>query len=160
MESNESIKWEIIERADVVNRNNFWKAILLSILKPHLINRRLAGAEQICVFRSNTIDINSSGQLINKFVAYINSQTEAGIDVDFIRRAFCELNVQADFEHIDNKQLSTYDLNKDRQILIILNKLMSKNVSNYGCTYEINIIGNLKHTKYHLTSILKKFDQL
>ncbi|XP_031629782.1 probable tRNA (uracil-O(2)-)-methyltransferase [Contarinia nasturtii] len=162
MESHEeSVKWEIIVRAAVENRNNFWKAILLSAIKPHLINRRLAGAEQICIFRTNNTDLNRNGQFINKLLAYIQMRTETEIDVDYVKKAIYELQTQDEFKQIDDQQ---YDLNKDRQILIILNKLLSKNISTFGYTYEINIIDNgnkqagfLNLLQNQTTGFIKKF---
>lgn len=142
MERNDELKWITIETASVENRNNFWKAILLSVVKPHLINRRLAGAEQIYACQSNAPESNANGELIRKFASYIQDHSEDEINKEFVMKILIEIGCQNKFIDKDNQEISKCDLNKEKQILIILNKLLPKNLTSHKCTYEINIIGN------------------
>lgn len=141
MEQNKKLKWEIVQRLPVENRNNFSEAIFLSVVKPHLINRRLAGAEHLCVFRSNDTTVNIDGKLINQFSAYIEKHIDNEIDVDFVKDALDESSALDKFEEMNVQKLTKYDLKKKTETLIILNKLLPKNVSTYKCTFELNIIG-------------------
>lgn len=143
MEINNEIKWETVIIAPIENSRKFWRAITLSVIKPHLINRRLAGAEQICIFRSTDTDLNIDGKFINLIANHIESQTDDEINVDFLKVILRKIDIAPDkFEIIPS--LSKCDLNTEKQILVILNKLLPKNVSSHACTFEINVLGNRK----------------
>lgn len=140
MEINNKIKWETVIITPIENGRKFWRAITLSVIKPHLINRRLAGAEQICIFRSTDTSLNTDGKFINHIVNHIESQKDDEIDVDFLKRILRRIDVASEkFEIIPS--LSKCDLNTEKQILVIFNKLLPKNVSSNACTFEINILG-------------------
>lgn len=141
MEQNNKIKWEIVTRTSIEDRNKFWRAILLSVIKPHLINRRLAGAEQMCVFHSTDTGLNADGSLINRIVNHIDSHINDEVDVDFLTKALPQLDAPNKFELIDIQDLTKCDFNTEKQILVILNKLLPKNLSSHKCTFEINILG-------------------
>lgn len=142
MESNDKFRWEIVESVVIENRLNFWKAILLGVIKPHLINRRLAGAEHIYVCRSKQSLLNANGQLIKQIAAYITEHSKDEIGTDIVKRILKENGYQNEFEEIDVHQLSKINLNQDKQILIVLNKMLPKNVAAQKCTFEVSVLGN------------------
>lgn len=141
MEQNNQIKWEVVATASIEDRTRFWCAISLSVLKPHLINRRLAGAEQICAFRSSDTGLNSNGIFINRMVNYIESQKDEEVGEDFLKDAIRQSGIQDEIELMDVQDLSQCDLSTEQQILIILSKLLPKNLTSHKCTFEINILG-------------------
>lgn len=137
----DQLKWEIIATASIEDRARFWRAISLSVLKPHLINRRLAGAEQLCVLRSSETGLNSNGLVINRMVDYIESHKDDEVGEDFLRDAIRQSGIQDELESVDVQDLSQCDLGIEKQILVILNKLLPKNLASHKCTFEINILG-------------------
>lgn len=143
MEPNNRIEWETVTIVPIEDRKKFWRAISLSVIKPHLINRRLAGAEQICVFRSNNTGLNVDRNCINRIVNYIDSHINDEVDTDFLQKALHQSDAENHFQLINSRDISKYDLSVDRQILVILNKLLPKNLSSNKCTFEINILGNI-----------------
>lgn len=145
MESNVELKWESFGSCPVENRPNFWKAILLSVTKPHLINRRLAGAEQIAVLQSNSFGLNTDGKLIKQIACSIQKQFDEDIDSDFMQKILNEMQLSDRFQEVDIHKLSEYDLNKKEHVVVILSKLLPKNLVSYKCTYEIAILGNVQH---------------
>lgn len=156
MELNSKIKkWEIIATASIQNRNKFWRAISLSVIKPHLINRRLAGAEQMCLFRSSNFDLNADGKLIYGIVDYIDSQSNDEVDLDFLGEALRQVDAQNDFEQISSQDLFKCDFSTEKRIFVILNKLLPKNLSSHKCTYEINILGKIKVKKMYYLELKK-----
>lgn len=142
MELCDESKWEIFDTVPIENRHNFWKPILLSVVKPHLINRRLAGAEQLYIGHAKSSRFNANWLFIKRVASYITENCIEEIDVDFIKRILVECGLQDEFSEINGETLSKCDLNYEQKIIIVLNKLLPKNLTAQKCTFEVNILGN------------------
>lgn len=136
------IEWEIVDTYRVDNRANFWNAILLSVTKPHLINRRLAGSEQVSVFRSRANQLNPNVKFIERIADRIQKHFAEDVDADFMKKHLNEADISMEFDEVDIQQISKCDLNKDKQILIVLSKLLPKSLVSNKCTFEVAILGN------------------
>lgn len=134
----QKVNWELIETHSIENRSNFWKAIFLSVTKPHLINRRLAGAEQISLYRSKRNDPT----FIDR-VAQIAQETfpDELDEENILPKILNETKAMAALHKIDLQSASKYDLNEEKLVIVILNKLLPKNLASNKITYEIAIIG-------------------
>lgn len=138
MELENCLKWTLIETLPIENDLNFWKAILLSVTKPHLINRRLAGAQQISVYQSNTTDLN----IVNRIANYVQQP----IDFDealILHKILQETQTLDHFHPVDTQFLSECDFNRDKLIFVILSKCLPKNLQSHKNTFEITILGKL-----------------
>lgn len=142
MNQNIELKWERIGSYPIENRVNFWKAIVLSVIKPHLINRRLAGAEQIAVFQSNSCGINEDLKFINHTARFIHKQSDRNVDVNFVLNILKEFESPDEFTDVPIQTLSECDFERKSGIFVILSKLLPKNLQSHKCTYELAILGN------------------
>lgn len=143
MDLNDDTKWKIIKTLPAERPQNFWRSILLSITKPHVINRRLAGAELLAVFRCSATELNSDGKFMRQIAQTISNHGDDEIDSDALAKILQETGATGDgFEQDSAEVLVNVDLNKEKQILVILNKLLPKNLAAHKCTYEIAILGN------------------
>lgn len=136
----QKINWESLGSYPVENRSNFWKAIFLSVTKPHLINRRLAGAEQISIYRCNCGSPNT------KFIDHITHTAQNTISTDLdehdiLPTILRETRTDDEFHEIDLQCASTLDLNEEKLTIVILSKLVPKNLASNKITYEIAMLG-------------------
>lgn len=136
----QEINWESIGNYSVENRPNFWKAIFLSVTKPHLINRRLAGAEQISIHRCNFGRPNTT--YFDRIAHTAQNTISTDLDENNILPTILrQTNLADEFHEIDLQCASTHDLNEEKVALIILSKLVPKNLATNKITYEIAILG-------------------
>lgn len=142
MNQNIELKWERIGSYPIENRANFWKAIVLSVIKPHLINRRLAGAEQIAVFQSSLCGINKDLKFIKHIAHSICERSDENVDVNFVLNILNKIKSPDEFTEIQIQTLSECDFDKENRVLVILSKLLPKNLQSHKCTYELAILGN------------------
>lgn len=132
------LEWKLIENVSLASEINYWKGVLLSVVKPHVINRRLAGAEQVAVFRSGhaNIDAKLIGQRVFGSQDHV---ADSDINAEFLKKIIDEFGGQ--FDELDSQHLATCDFYNDRQTVIILNKLLPKNMSLQKCTFEVVLLG-------------------
>lgn len=135
-------EWEIVDTYQVDNRANFWNAILLSVTKPHLINRRLAGSEQISLFRIHANELNNNVKFIEKIASRIQKHFAQDVDAEFMKKHVHETDISIEFDEIGIQHISKCDLNKDKQILIVLSKLLPKSLVSNKCTFEVAVLGD------------------
>lgn len=133
--------WDSIGTYSIENRSNFWKAIFLSVTKPHLINRRLAGAEQISIYQSNCNDPNTLSTFNDHVSQIVQKTFPDDLDENILPKILHETHTQAEFHEIDIQCTATYDLNEEKLVIVILNKLLPKNLASNKITYEIAILG-------------------
>lgn len=140
----QAINWASNGTYPIENRSNFWKAIFLSVTKPHLINRRLAGAEQISIYQSNCTDPNTLSTFIDR-VAQIAQKTFADDlgENHVLPKILHETETNAKFHEIDVQSASAYDLCEKKLVIVMLNKLLPKNLASNKITYEIAILGGV-----------------
>lgn len=139
----QKLNWESIGSYSIENRSNFWKAIFLSVTKPHLINRRLAGAEQISIYRCNCGHPNPK---LSTFIDRIAQTAQNTISDDLdenigLPTILHESRINDEFHEIDLQCASTHDLNAEKLAIVILSKLVPKNLASNKITYEIAILG-------------------
>lgn len=152
--------WELVESHTIENsrsRSNFWKAILLSVTKPHLINRRLAGAEQISVYRRNLNDSNiesssSAERFIDQVVGIAQKTFHEDSYENILPEVLDETQTVVEFHEVDIQCTFECDLNKEKCVFVILSKLLPKNLASNKITYEIAIIGKIPSVRNDLCS--------
>lgn len=141
MDLNDASKWQIVDTVPAEHSHNFWRAVLLSVIKPHVINRRLAGAEPIAALRTSAIHLNLDGQFIRRIAHIVQSRTQDEIGAEFLAHILNESEVRNEFVDVDAHSLFDLDFNSEKQIVVILNKLLPKNLSTHKHTFEIAILG-------------------
>lgn len=136
----------------VSKAENFQRAIILYATKPHTINRQLAGAEQISIFKY-PVALKDELAQIDK---YIRMHSNAIVDSNYIRKMFDVLNWKECLIEMNRSQLNSEDNGNDS--VIILNKLLPKNLKCHENCAEIVYIGTRHVTFFPLnrTSILSK----
>lgn len=119
----------------VSKSENFRQAIILYATKPHAINRQLAGAEQVSIFKYPSTLKNDE---LDKIHEYIRMHPEAAVDVNYIPKLFDALNLKGELLKIDKLQLLSEDNVSDS--MIILNRLLPKNLKCHeNCTELVHI---------------------
>lgn len=160
MDLNDESKWEIISTVPAERRANFWKAILLSVTKPHVINRRLAGAETISVLRFGATELNRAGKFMRNIAHIIQNHIEENdIGRDFMVKILQEAGVTDGSEEINTQCLPDIDLNEEKLILVILNKLLPKNLASHKCTFELTILGDCSRLDLFYANWIKNIEQ-
>lgn len=138
----QKLNWELIESFPIANRSNFWKSILLSISKPHLINRRLAGAEQLSVYQSK---FNDNSSLPSTFINQLTrcAQCTEDFNENILSEILQDTQTIDAFHEIDIQCASKCDLNEEKHVFVMLSKLLPKNLATNKITYEIAVVGNI-----------------
>lgn len=136
----------------VSKSENFQRSIILYATKPHTINRQLAGAEQLSIFKCPS----ASNEELAKIAEYIRKHPDATVDSNYIPKLFDTLNLKEHLVEIDKSQLiGEGDLTDS---MIILNKLIPKNLKCHENCAELVLIGArcVSFLPLDRTSILSK----
>lgn len=143
-EVNSNIQIEKILSQSIAKLQNFWKALKLSVIKPHTIRRQLAGAEQIAIFKCTISEPIAYVEFCIQIASKISKPNRIFADCDFIPRICANLSVQTEVENIGAKYLHDTDINDDhsKHFIIILNKLLAKNLKVRQHSFELIIFGN------------------
>lgn len=120
----------------VSKSENFRKAIILYATKPHTINRQLAGAEQVSIFKYPSTLKNDE---LDKIDEYIRMHPKGTVDSNYIPTLFDALHLKEELVEIDKTQLISED-NVSGSV-IILNKLLPKNLKCHDNCAELVYIG-------------------
>lgn len=131
---------------------NFQKSIILYATKPHTINRQLAGAEHVAIYKYPT-ELNED---IHRIDEYIRTHPNAVIDKDFVPKLFEALDWRGNLIEINKSDLVD-ELNGNGSV-IVLNKLLPKNLKIHSKCVELVVIGPRVASFHSLdrTSILSK----
>lgn len=124
-----------------VKIENFWRAMFLFISKPHTVCRQLAGAEQTILYKiQGSIGINQLRESVEKHEAEEHQQpTEK-----FLLQMLVDLKIDASSEKIDKTcfhKLMNQDPVCDDISVILLNKLLAKNLKCHTNMYELVYLG-------------------
>lgn len=150
MNLNDETNWKTVQTVVAEHPEKFWKAISLAVIKPHVINRRLAGAETISILRCRATQLNSGGKFIRQIAHIIQNNIKEDVNKDFLTNIINEVNSSEKFEDVNTQNPFDSDLNEEKQILVILNKLLPKNLTSHKCTFEIAILGNFEDLLHKL----------
>lgn len=118
-------------------RENFWKAIKLFITKPHVLNRQLAGADQISVHAFNC----NLFENIDEICEFAANEVESTNDTELVQSLQHRLEQfgrQISFDEISNEFSGSY---------LILNRLLSKNLKKTSSFHVFEIV-DLSNEKY------------
>lgn len=120
----------------VSKSENFRNAIILYATKPHTINRQLAGAEQVSIYKYPTL--LEIGEL-DKIDEYIRMHPKDTADINYVPKLFDALNLKEELVEIDKSHLISED--NVSESVIILNKLLAKNLKCHENCAELVHIG-------------------
>lgn len=120
----------------VSKSENFLSQIILYATKPHTINRQLAGAEQVSIFKY-PLPLADKLDQIDEFV---RTHPNATVDRNYIPKLFDSLNLREPLIEIDKTQLASESVGSES--VIILNKLFPKNLKCHENCAELVVIGS------------------
>lgn len=127
---------------------NYWQAIHLYCKKPHVINRRLAGIAEINTFELSSGDPAITNELVQKIQKAIQSIPSKGllVDTSFLISFLSENGIHA--KPISNWSAAGHDNDesRNRNGIIIVNKLLAKNLKLHSSCFELIILGKLSDT--------------
>lgn len=137
---------------NVSKAENFQNAIFLYATKPHIVNRQLAGAEQVSIYKY-PMALKAE---ISKIDGYIRTHPNASIDRNYIPTLFDALDLKEHLVEIDKSQLTSEVCANES--VIILNKLFAKNLKCHENCAELVYIGarGASFLPLDRTSILSK----
>lgn len=138
----QKLNWDSIETYAIENRANFWKAILLSITKPHLINRRLAGAEPLSIYQRKCNNPTISSTFIDQITRIAQNTCADDVAENILPKILRDAQCADAFHETDIQCASKCDLHNENHVFIILSKLLPKNLATNKITYEIAVVGN------------------
>lgn len=123
---------------------HFWKAIKLSVIKPHTINRILSGSEIVSIYRIVDGNSNVNGQLIDQLTSALISgdrSTDGAIGLleNFLRNKQHELVNKEDFVEDDPSH--------SRSITIVLSKYFPRNLKVHRNSLELVLLSELLGSK-------------
>lgn len=124
---------------------HYWKALLLYINKPHVENRRLAGAVKIACFQLVDIVSKDKKQQISTELQSLDTENlSADTLFDFLTDRGIIIQKSTDSclaETINNCDRS------DVRGFIVVNKLLAKNLNLFSSCYEMIILGKFRFNK-------------
>lgn len=134
--------YELIDSLPIDNGHNFWKAIKLSISKPHTISRKLAGAELQVILQWKAPEINTHGELFEKVTSYVRLNQLKSIDGDSIKNILSALEFEVNLIEVNEEHFDGIKLDDDHNIYFVLSKLLPRNLKNQKSSFELIILGN------------------
>lgn len=148
MENNNIIQIETVRTISIKKWQNFWKAIQLSIIKPHTIKRQLAGANQIAIFKCGVDETTSKLDFFKQIALQISKHSDLQIDADFVPKIFSTINSEIKLENLDSKYMNNTDLDDEHSgnILLVLNKLINKKLK--SDSFELVVVGKISNDEY------------
>lgn len=126
---------------------SFFNGIRLCISKPHILNRQLAGAEQVSVFRLDS-PLNGNLDAVIRFV----EQNRASVP----REELLEKALSAPGLSFSSIEFSAAETSTS---FAVLNKLISKNLKSCGNCYEIVVVDSVKKAAAFLPLNESKFNR-
>lgn len=126
---------------------NFFNGIKLCIAKPHVLNRQLAGAEQVSVFQ---LDSPFDGNL-DTVIRFVEQNRESVPREELLEKALSALHLS--FRSIE------FSAAKTSKSFAVLNKLISKNLKSCGSCYEIVVVDAVKKAAAFLPLNESKFNR-
>lgn len=134
------LRLDLVESVPIENGQNFWKAIKLSVIKPHTISRKLAGAEIQNIFQLSIADINANANLFKRIASYLKENNH-GDPVEFgtVKKILKALQYDLELIEIAEKDFCVPD--DDSHLYFIISKLLPRNLKSDQFTYELIILG-------------------
>lgn len=134
---------QLLCESAIVSSKNFWKSIQIYLLKPHIVNRRLAGAELLSVLEHRNGD--SSGADINALCDYLSKVLGNSVEKIPIVNILNEIHLENAFNVVDKEHLIEALTKSDvfKSCFVAINKLLPKNLKVHGISYELVVFGKL-----------------
>lgn len=117
----------------------FWKAVKLSVVKPHTINRILSGSEFAKIYRCVDTTSNGDGQLIDRITSLLINNDRSDGSIILIEQAFEKFHIP--FVVIEADDFLKKDLEQNSSIFVILSKYFPRNLKLHHNSLELVLLG-------------------
>lgn len=117
----------------------FWKALKLSVVKPHTINRILSGSEFVKIYRCADTNSNVDGQLIDRLASILLNEDRSTGSLNLIENAFQRFQIP--FAVIEADDFLKDDLQQNTSIFVILSKYFPRNLKLHHNSLELVLLG-------------------
>lgn len=127
----------------IENDTNFWKAIKLSIKKPHTIARKLAGAEIQAIFQCCSTEFNTHDDTIQRFYLFLKENKLDLVNGETIQNILHTFNNKINLIEIDKENFFNDDTVQQQHLYFLLSKLLPRNFKGDQFDFELVIFGKL-----------------
>lgn len=138
---------EPIESLAIENEQNFWRAVKLSIVKPHTISRKLAGSEIQGIYRCSASEVQLSDELLKRIATYISENNEERI-VNSESLKKCLKTFSDGLIEEDEENFLKTSSEENQNLYFVLSKLLSRKLKGDGSAFELAVLGKFPKIKF------------